>query len=215
MADFDPLDLELEGLETTMEGTRAMTRAFAAEIESVRGALSTVNVDLATFEKGLSGGLKSAFNGVVFQGFELRDALNALSESLSRAVYNAALNPVVDGVAATVTQGIGDLIGVSGFADGGAFMGGRVTPFAKGGVVSQATTFPMRGGLGLMGEAGPEAIMPLTRGSDGSLGVRAQGGAAANVTINVSTPDVGGFQRSQGQIAAQVNRALARGQRNA
>jgi len=75
----------------------------------------------------------------------------------------------------------------------------------------------MRGATGLMGEAGPEAIMPLRRGADGRLGVAAAGGAArpVNVTINVSTPDVAGFQRSQSQIAAQLGRALARGDRNA
>ena len=88
-------------------------------------------------------------------------------------------------------------------------------PFAKGGVVSSPTTFPMRGGTGLMGEAGPEAIMPLTRGADGKLGVRSDGGAqAVNVVMNITTPDSAGFQRSQGQIAAQMGRALSRGQRN-
>ncbi len=73
----------------------------------------------------------------------------------------------------------------------------------------------MRGGTGLMGEAGPEAIMPLTRGADGKLGVQAQGGAGATtVVMNISTPDVDGFRRSQAQVAAQMSRALSRGQRN-
>ena len=78
------------------------------------------------------------------------------------------------------------------------------------------TAFPMRGATGLMGEAGAEAIMPLQRGSDGRLGVAASGGAgrAVNVTFNVSTPDVAGFQRSQSQIASQLGRLLARGERN-
>jgi phage-related minor tail protein len=91
-----------------------------------------------------------------------------------------------------------------------------VTPFAKGGVVSSPTSFPMRGSSGLMGEAGPEAIMPLTRGADGRLGVAAQGGGGRAVTVvmNIQTPDVQGFQRSQSQIAAQAMRALSRGQRN-
>lgn len=89
-------------------------------------------------------------------------------------------------------------------------------PFAKGGVVSQPTHFPMRGSTGLMGEAGPEAIMPLRRGADGRLGVAAAGGGSRpmNVTVNVTTPDVAGFQRSQSQIAAQLGRVLARGERN-
>jgi lambda family phage tail tape measure protein len=101
------------------------------------------------------------------------------------------------------------------FEKGGAFAQGRVMPFAKGGVVAQATAFPMRGATGLMGEAGPEAIMPLARGADGRLGVQAAGSARpVTVVMNITTPDVQGFQRSQTQIAAQAQRMLARGQRN-
>jgi phage-related minor tail protein len=70
--------------------------------------------------------------------------------------------------------------------------------------------------MGLMGEAGPEAIMPLTRGPDGKLGVRAQLSGAGPVTVvmNISTPDSASFQRSQSQIAAQMSRALSRGVKN-
>ena len=60
----------------------------------------------------------------------------------------------------------------------------------------------------------PEAIMPLTRSADGRLGVQAQGGGTVNVTMNITTPDVQGFQRSQSQIAAQMSRMMSRGQRN-
>jgi phage-related minor tail protein len=89
-------------------------------------------------------------------------------------------------------------------------------PFARGGVVSAPTAFPMRGGTGLMGEAGPEAIMPLRRGPDGRLGVEMAGGAAPHVTVtmNVTTPDAASFRRSRTQIAAEMSRALARGARN-
>ena len=76
-----------------------------------------------------------------------------------------------------VASGLEQMItGGTAFKDGGSFTQGRVQPFARGGVVNGPTYFPMRGGLGLMGEAGPEAIMPLSRGADGSLGVRTQGG---------------------------------------
>ena len=51
--------------------------------------------------------------------------------------------------------------------------------------------------MGLMGEAGPEAIMPLARGADGKLGVRGGGGGAVNITMNISTPDVAGFASAQ------------------
>lgn len=66
------------------------------------------------------------------------------------------------------------------WANGGAFQGGNVIPFARGGIVSKPTLFPMANGAGLMGEAGPEAIMPLRRGADGRLGVSMHGAANQN-----------------------------------
>ncbi len=76
-------------------------------------------------------------------------------------------------------------------------------------------TFPLGGRRGLAGEAGPEAILPLARGRDGRLGVRAGGGAQAlNVTFNVTTQDAQSFRRSEGQIAAMLSRVVGRGQRN-
>jgi phage-related minor tail protein len=130
-------------------------------------------------------------------------------------VYKAAVKPVSDQLGGALAQGLNGVVsGLMPFANGAPFSQGRVMPFAKGGVVSQATAFPMRGATGLMGEAGPEAIMPLTRGPDGRLGVRSHGGTSPQVTINISTPDVAGFQRSQGQIAAEMSRLLGRGARN-
>ena len=95
----------------------------------------------------------------------------------SQTVFNTALKPVTSAVGGLLAGGLGSLFGKSaGFANGDAFVQGRVMPFAQGGVVSTPTHFPMQGATGLMGEAGPEAIMPLTRGADGKLGVRASGG---------------------------------------
>jgi len=72
-------------------------------------------------------------------------------------------------------------------ADGGVMSRGKLTPFANGGVVNSPTVFPMANGMGLMGEAGPEAIMPLKRGPDGKLGVEGGGGVTVVQNINVST----------------------------
>lgn len=71
-------------------------------------------------------------------------------------------------------------------AKGNVFSAGNLVPFANGGVVGAPTMFPMRGGsTGLMGEAGPEAIMPLRRGADGKLGVAAAGQNGGKVNVQV------------------------------
>jgi phage-related minor tail protein len=94
--------------------------------------------------------------------------------------------------------------------------GGGIKPFAAGGVIGTPTYFPlMSSGVGLAGEAGPEAILPLARGSDGRLGVAAGGErGVANVTIHIATPDTESFRRSESYITGQIARAVARGQRS-
>jgi phage-related minor tail protein len=69
------------------------------------------------------------------------------------------------------------------------------------------------GGVGLAGEAGPEAIMPLKRGPDGRLGVAGAGGGNV-ITVQIATPDAESFRRSETYITGQIARAVARGQRS-
>ena len=57
-------------------------------------------------------------------------------------------------------------------AMGNVFAKNKIVPYAMGGIVNKPTLFPMANGMGLMGEAGPEAIMPLKRGANGKLGVQ-------------------------------------------
>lgn len=215
---FEDLATDASELNQTLGQTSVLVSGFDSELRRMSTSLAATGKDVATLEKGLSRGLRRAFDGVVLDGMKLSDALSTVAQSLSNSAYNAALKPVTDHVGGLLTQGVTGLVqGILPFANGAPFSSGRVMPFADGGVVSQATHFGMRGGMGVMGEAGPEAIMPLARGPDGKLGVRAGGGGGgggATVVMNITTPDVAGFQRSRGQIAAQMSRALSAGQKN-
>jgi len=206
---------ELDGLADGLASTTEIIAAFTGELEQLQATAERTKTGVSSLERSMSGGLRKAFDGVVFDGYKLSDALGVVGKSIANTAYNAALKPVTDHFGGMVANGINGLFG-GAFAKGAVMSGGNVQAFAKGGVIDGPATFPMKGGIGLMGEAGPEAIMPLTRGTDGKLGVKSQGGAAqsVHVTMNISTPDVQGFQRSQSQVAAQMSRALSRGQRN-
>lgn len=216
MADKNGLDQSGEDLGQQLDRSADVAANFSAELGRMQQSMWLTSREADTFASGIGGGLKRAFDGLIFDGMKLSDALKGIARSMADTAYNIAMKPIKDAVAGALAGGVNSAVsGILPFANGAAFSQGRVTAFAKGGVVSQPTHFPMRGGTGLMGEAGPEVIMPLTRGADGRLGVAAAGGGRpVSVNITVNTPDVAGFARSQGQIAAQMGRILARGQRN-
>lgn len=216
MSDYD-FDDRLGNLGPSLGEASRTAAAFTAELARVRESLGDTSRGLGEIERSFAGGLRRAIDGLVIDGDRLSDALGTVGRSMVDTVYRAATKPVTDRLGGILSQGLGGLFAsATPFARGGVFAGGRETPFGQGGVVDGASAFPMRGGLGLMGEAGPEAVLPLARGPDGRLGVRAGGGSAAApiVTIHVHTPDVAGFRRSEGQIAAEMSRLLARGARN-
>ncbi len=215
MATVEELQDQIAALEATLSGTTGMVGAFEGELSRMRETMTFTGREVNALSSGIGGGLRRAFDGLVFDGAKLSDALKSMAKSLADTVYGIAMKPVQNALGGAIASGLSGLLGgMMPFEKGGSFSQGRVMPFAKGGVVSQATPFAMRGGQGLMGEAGPEAIMPLARGADGRLGVQSSGGRAVTVVMNITTPDVLGFQRSQSQIAAQAQRMLSRGQRN-
>ena len=164
--------------------------------------------DLSRLADSFGNKLVTSLAGAVIHGRKLSDVFRGLALSLANQALSAALKPLGNLA--------GNLLGgLFSNARGNIVSGGRIQPFANGGIVNSPVMFPLRGGTGLMGEAGPEAIVPLARASNGKLGVRiAGGGGGGNITINISSPDVQGFRQSQGQVAAMVSRAVARGQRN-
>ena len=156
--------------------------------------------------------LVTAFDNLAIKGKSVGDVFKSLALNISNLALKATLQPLTSGLASMFQGLVG---GAMPFAKGGVIQNGTPVPFASGGVIASPISFPLAGGAsGLAGEKGPEAIMPLTRGSDGRLGVAAAGGGAQQITINISTPDAASFNRSQTKIAAMIARAAAAGQRN-
>ena len=144
----------------------------------------------------------SSMSRAIRSGRSFGDTLRGLALNLSNMALKSGLKPLENMLA----RGVDSVI--EGFAGG-------VTPFAKGGVVASPTYFSAGGATGLMGEAGPEAILPLARGADGRLGIAGSGGQsqAVSVSVHISTPDLASFRKSQAQVSAQLARAVGRARR--
>lgn len=180
--------------------------------------------------QGFGRAMTQAFTSAVVGGKKFDDVLKGLVLRLSSMAVNAALKPLQQGFADLLSGLFG---GQSGEKAGppldlsqfmrpqpGAPLDIRppdwdVRPFAAGGVIGTPTYFPLGPSLGLAGEKGAEAILPLSRGSDGRLGVRTQSEARPlSVTVNVSTPDAASFRRSEAYLSGAIARAVSRGERS-
>ena len=138
----------------------------------------------------VAGNIKNAM-GNALQGME--DALVnfvmtgklAFGDLARSIIADIARIAIQQTIMAPITGFFSNIFGGSS-ANGNAFVNGEVQKYAYGGIVRRPTLFPMKNGIGLMGEAGAEAILPLKRGSDGRLGVTsAGGGGGMSVVVNV------------------------------
>lgn len=204
------------GTRSAAEATDAMASAIKAandNLSQTEGAAGKAAKGIADVKQEADKAAESAlkFGADLVKGFvsDLRSGLEqgkGFWRSFGDAAMNVLdkivdklLNNVIDalfqvnsaaggrgggGFLGAIFGGIGRLFG---FANGGAFdRAGQITAFARGGIVDRPTVFPFAKGIGLMGEAGPEAIMPLRRGPDGRLGVSAQNNnqpQAVNVNV--------------------------------
>lgn len=184
---------------------------WTVEVTADTSQLRSELTNAGTYGREFTSSLVTAFDGLATKGKSVTDVMSQLALSVSNIALKAAFQPIGQGFSSAL-QGL--FSGSLPFARGGVLQAGTPVPFAAGGIVASPTLFPLSGGgTGLMGEAGPEAIMPLTRGPDGRLGVRSNS-SGVNVTFNVSTPDVQGFSQTQTQLAALLSRTLDQGQRN-
>lgn len=192
----------MPGSDTSFEVPTRDLEAFTRQMEEITRSAST-------FSSVLTGGLKAA----LVDGKSLETVFRQIALNVSSRLVSSALKPLESLAGSAVGNLFSGISGVASSGFGSLFSGG-VTPFAKGGVVAAPTYFGLDSSVGLMGEAGAEAILPLARGADGRLGVQtgAQGQGLA-VQINIATKDAESFRRSEAQVSAIVARAAGRGRR--
>ena len=192
-------------------------------IDDYLQSVGTLSENISNVTTNAFSGLEDAIVSLTTTGtFSFRQFALAIVEDLTRMVTRmliiAPLLKLIQGLIpggafASTSAGLSGAGALKSFipgfalnATGNVYGSNGVVPFARGGIVNGPTMFPFAKGVGLMGEAGPEAIMPLRRGADGRLGVAASGGAGVNVTVNV---DAGSSQvQGDGPNANQLGRVI-------
>lgn len=182
--------------------------SISADTAPFEAALRNLEQLSQNFGSQLTGALKSA----AVSGRDLDDILRRIGMNLAGMALSQGLQPLQALTGSLFSNLLGGLSGILPFAKGG--VPGHVVPFASGGVVSTPSYFPLGRNVGLMGEAGAEAILPLQRSADGRLGVAASGGGVpVNVVFNVTAQDAGSFRKSEAQITGMLARVVSRGAR--
>lgn len=175
-------DEALAELTTQFEEAEAAAKVAAGSMVDWQRLMDDAIGDLAS---GMADTLVDAFmtGELAFEDFA-KSFLADIAKMIIQAQILAALSAATGG-GSSIGSLIGSLIGIKS-ADGNVFSGGNVIPFAKGGaLIDRPTLFPMaNGATGIAGEAGTEAIFPLTR-IGGKLGIDASGvgGVVVNNTV--------------------------------
>jgi lambda family phage tail tape measure protein len=181
-----------------------------------------VDVTMSTTDQIASGMAKTATGAAVSWKEMGRSIVQTLEEMIAKMLITYAIQQLIGmvsggGSAAGALNGtnvssnanfVGPMQPRAGMANGGAFSDGMQF-FANGGVVDRTTPFGMANGkTGVMGEAGPEAIMPLARDNTGKLGVRGSGGGGSAINIGAINVSVKGNDKQtpsqQGQLVGEA-----------
>jgi len=179
---------------TEMEIQTERLRAIAAYDSYLAAEKQAANMEMISSE------LNDAFMSMIDGSASVSDAFrnmmyNILKSVIEQNITQPAANAITGLIGGLFGGGSGSLFGGASWSANGNIVGSSgIQAFAKGGVVGSPTMFKHGGGLGVMGEAGPEAIMPLKRGSNGKLGVQVDGGNSGNggnITVNNNINVVG------------------------
>lgn len=184
-----------------------MDETLTVSIEADTSRFETALENLEKQAQGFGDTLASSLQSAVVSGKSLDDILRKIALNMVSSAFSSGIAPLqsmMNNLGSQVFSSIGSIMP---FANGGIV--------GAGGVINAPSYFPMSGRTGLMGEAGPEAIVPLTRGSDGRLGVASAGGQASqSVNVTIQASDINSFRKSEAQISGAIARAVARGSRS-
>tara|TARA_R100000329_G_scaffold43660_1_gene40865 strand:- start:1623 stop:2777 length:1155 start_codon:yes stop_codon:yes gene_type:complete len=197
-----------EGTKSVEEFATAITQSFGGQMQSklksFNDSIKTIQESMAdVVVKGIKGMEDALVNFVMTGKLNFKNLANSIISDMARIAIQQ-----------TITKPFTNFIeGIFGNANGNAFVDGKVQKYAYGGtVVRKPTLFPMaNGGVGLMGEAGAEAILPLRRGSNGKLGVQSTGAnmnTTVNVTVNADSTSVEGDYDKSKQLGKAVAAAI-------
>lgn len=198
-ADLERISREAATYGAAEDATQRQIEAKLKLLEIERNLIDAQKAFVKDFVTGMMQG-KSVLDS-------LNDALSGFIDKLLNKGLDMLLDNLFNNMGGSGNSGGG--LAALFSADGNAFDSRGVKAFAKGGaftnsVVSSPTLFKFAkgGALGVMGEAGPEAIVPLKRGSDGSLGVEMHGGGRSAAPV-VNDVTVNNTYTVQGALSSQ------------
>lgn len=217
---LEELYLSGQGDTDLFKQTKNSLSELQTKLRDMNTALTNqLGIDWGNTAKSIRSELASAITTPLREGetaFERLGnvALNIVQQIGQKAIESLleeiALQQVLNGLKAAGKAISGFFGGFFPSANGNVFQNGNLIPFASGGVVNSPTMFPLNNGVGLMGEAGSEAIMPLKRGKNGDLGVQA---TQPNINIYNQSPNkIETVQRPNGDMdifIKRVNEAIS------
>ena len=157
------------GFQSLVDGAQSLNETM---LQATTGAFNKMGDSLATFVNTGKGNFKDLAGSI------LQDISKMLIQFATLRLAKAAVGMFEDG-------GAFGSSGLLALAKGGAFNTQGIQYYANGDIFNKPTAFRHAGGLGVMGEAGPEAVMPLTRGPNGKLGVQVFGNQQSSTAAGV------------------------------
>jgi len=195
---FERANREIERVRVLLSAGKISLEEFNAKAAQIQFPQLTQFIQQAgdaryqidQFVVGSLNNLSSMFREVVSGTRTMTEAMQQFAAQSVAALAELIFRmTVLEPLARSIAGGLNSIF--SGFsllpsAKGNIFESGHIIPFARGGIVDRPILFPMARGAGVMGEAGPEAILPLRRTISGRLGVEASGIGARSSSIMLS-----------------------------